>query len=169
PTNPHACLGDYPHIGSDANGIYLTTNEYSFFGPEFHGAQVYAFSKAQLAATPAAISVTQFDTHGLDTFGFGLNGFTLWPSTTPGGGDSTAGGPEYFPSTNAAAEAHDTGDGKSTFQPSTQLLVWAITNTSSLKGTPALTLSNAKLDVGLYTLPPKADQKSGNQPLRQCL
>jgi hypothetical protein len=170
PTNPTACFGDYPHIGSDANGIYVTTNEYSFFGPEFHGAQIYAFSKAQLAATPAAISVTQFDTHGLDTFGFGLNGFTLWPSTTPGGGgDSTAGGTEYFLSTNAAPEAHDPGNGSSTFQPSTQLLVWTITNTSSLNGTPALTLSNAKLDVGLYTLPPKAEQKSGAQPLRQCL
>jgi len=102
PTNPTACFGDYPHIGSDANGIYLTTNE-------------------------------------------------------------------YFLSTNAAAEAHDTGNGSSTFQPSTQLLVWAITNTSSLNGTPALTLSNTKLDVGQYVLPPKAQQKSGPQPLRQCL
>ena len=170
PPNPNACLGDYPHIGSDANGIYITTNEYSLFGPEFHGAQIYAFSKVQLAATPATISVTQFDTHGLDTFGFGLNGFTLWPSTTPGGGgDPAAGGTEYFLSTNAAAEAHDTGNGLSTFQPSTQLLVWAITNTSSLSSTPALTLSNAKLDVGQYVLPPRAEQKSGNQPLRTCL
>jgi hypothetical protein len=170
PTNPHACLGDYPHIGSDANGIYLTTNEYSLFGNEFHGAQVYAFSKAQLAARAANISVTQFDTHGLDKFGFGLNGFTLWPSTTPGGGgDSAAGGTEYFLSTNAAAEAHDTGNGTSTFQPSTQLLVWALTNTASLGGTPALTLTSAKLDVGQYTLPPPAEQKAGNQPLRQCL
>src|SRR4029077_4048050 len=84
-TNPNACLGDYPHIGSDANGIYVTTNEYSFFGPEFHGAQVYALSKAQLVSG-GVITVTQFDTHGLDTFGFALNGFTLWPSTTPGGG-----------------------------------------------------------------------------------
>ena len=169
PTNPHACLGDYPHIGADANGIYITTNEYSLFGNEFHGAQIYAFSKAQLLAG-GTVGVTQFDTHGLDTFGFGLNGFTLWPSTTPGGGgDGTAGGTEYFLSTNAAAEAHDTGNGASTFQPSTQLLVWAITNTSSLNGTPALTLSNTKLDVGRYTLPPKAQQKSGPQPLRQCL
>src|SRR5439155_1699198 len=44
PTNPTACFGDYPHIGSNAAGIFLTTNEYSFFGPEFHGAQVYALS-----------------------------------------------------------------------------------------------------------------------------
>src|SRR5262249_3087648 len=49
-TNPDACLGDYPHIGSDANGIYVTTNEYEFFGDAFVGAQVYAFSKAELAS-----------------------------------------------------------------------------------------------------------------------
>jgi hypothetical protein len=170
PTNPTACFGDYPHIGTDANGLYLTTNEYSFFGPEFHGAQVYAFSKAQLAARPASISMVQFDTHGADTFGFAHNGFTLWPSTTPGGGgDPSAGGTEYFLSTNGAAEASDTGDGTSTFRPSTQLLVWALTNTSSLGGTPALSLSSTKLDVGQYALPPEASQKSGPQPLRDCL
>jgi hypothetical protein len=171
PTNPTACFGDYPHIGSDANGVYITTNEYSFFGPEFHGAQVYAISKTQLASLPSSLSVTQFDTHGLDTFGFGLNGFTLWPSTTPGGGgDSTAGGTEYLLSTNAGAEAHDIGNGQSVFQPSTQLLVWSLTNTSSLNSaTPAPVLSNTKLDVGVYTMPPKAEQKSGPQPLRDCL
>lgn len=169
PTNPHACFGDYPHMGADANGIYLTTNEYSFFGPEFHGAQVYALSKTQLTAG-GSVAVTQFDTHGLDTFGFALNGFTLWPSTTPGGGgDPSAGGTEYFLSSNAAAEAHDTGNGTSSAQPSTQLLVWALTNTSSLAGTPALSLSTAKLSVGVYAPPPSADQKSGPQPLRDCL
>jgi hypothetical protein len=170
PTNPHACFGDYPHMGSDANGIYLTTNEYSFFGPEFHGAQVYALSKAQLVAGGGTVAVTQFDTHGLDSFGFALNGFTLWPSTTPGGGgDASAGGTEYFLSSNAAAEAHDTGDGKSSAQPSTQLLVWALTNTGSLGSSPALSLSNAKVNVGVYAPPPSADQKSGPQPLRDCL
>jgi hypothetical protein len=164
------CLGDYPHIGSDANGIYLTTNEYSFFGPEFHGAQVYALSKAQLVAGATTITVTQFDTHGLDKFNFALNGFTLWPSTTPGGGgDSSAGGTEYFLSSNAGAEAHDPGDGTGMSEPSTQLLVWVLTNTSSLGGTPALTLSNTEVNVGVYAPPPSATQKSGNQPLRTCL
>jgi len=170
PTNPTACFGDYPHIGSDANGIYLTTNEYSFFGPEFHGAQIYAFSKAQLESGASTVTMTQFDTHGLDTFGFGRNGFTVWPSTTPGGGgDPAAGGTEYFLSSNAGAEAHDTGDGKAGAEPSTQLLVWALTNTGSLGGTPALRLSNTKVDVGVYAPPPTADQKSGPQPLRDCL
>jgi hypothetical protein len=163
------CLGDYPHIGSDANGIYLTTNEYSFFGPEFHGAQIYALSKAQLISG-GAITVTQFDTHGLDTFGFALNGFTLWPSTTPGGGgDPSVGGTEYFLSSNAGAEAHDPGDGTGVSEPSTQLLVWALTNTGSLNTSPAVTLSNTEVNVGVYAPPPSATQKSGNQPLRTCL
>jgi hypothetical protein len=170
PTNPTACFGDYPHIGSDANGIYLTTNEYSFFGNEFHGAQVYALSKAQLASLASSITLTQFDTHGADTFGFATNGFTLWPSQTPGGGgDSSAGGTEYFLSTNAGAEAHDPGDGSGSSHASSQLLVWAITNTSSLSGSPALALSNAELGVGVYDVPPKANQKSGNTPLATCL
>ena len=173
PTNPNACLGDYPHIGSNADGIYITTNEYSFFGNEFHGAQVYAFSKAGLVSGTNTKPI-QFNTHGMDTFGFAMNGFTLWPSVTPtakgyGGGDATSGGTEWFLSTNAAAEAHDTGDGTSTFHNSTQLLAWALTDTSSLNSAiPALSLSNAKLDVGEYTFPTPSTQKDGNQPQRTC-
>ena len=44
------CLGDYPHIGADVNGIYLTTNEFAFSGPGFYGAQIYAIQKAGLVA-----------------------------------------------------------------------------------------------------------------------
>ena len=170
PTNPKACLGDYPHIGADANGVYITTNEYSLFGNNFIGAQIYAFSKTALESGAAKVAVTQFNTHGADTFGFALNGFTLWPSTTPGGGgDPSAGGSEYFMSSNSAAEAHDTGDGSAPAQPSRQLLVWALTNTSSLNGAPALSLSVRKLDVGVYSAPLQATQKAGTTPLRDCL
>src|SRR5262249_46655255 len=36
PTLVHGpCLGDYPHIGADANGFYITTNEFFFFTPGF--------------------------------------------------------------------------------------------------------------------------------------
>jgi hypothetical protein len=170
-TNPAACLGDYPHLGSDANGIYLTTNEYSFFGNNFIGAQVYAFSKTQLASLAPNVALVQINTHGLDNNGFAMNGFTLWPSVTPGGsGDPSAAGTEYFLSSNAAAEAHDTGDGTAPFTPSTQLIVWALTDTSSLAtATPSLSLSNTALTVGQYSLPPKAAQKSGNTPLVNCL
>jgi len=53
PSNACPCLGDYPHIGADANGIYLTTNAYPWNGNGFNGAQIYALSKAQLAAGAA--------------------------------------------------------------------------------------------------------------------
>ena len=78
------CLGDYPHIGADANGFYITTNEYAFFPRVvFIGAQIYAFSKAALAANASSVTVTQLDTVAR-RFG-GKPGFTLWPAQSPPG------------------------------------------------------------------------------------
>src|SRR4029078_8882674 len=131
------CIGDYPHIGADRTGIYITTNEYSLFGPEVHGAQVYAFSKQQLVNLTPSLRVVQYDTNGLDA---GNSGFTLAPSTSPRGAASNeAGGTEYFLSSHAADEAH--GDGTAGGPgASKQVLVWALTNTSSLDngGIPGL-------------------------------
>ena len=155
------CLGDYPHIGADANGFYITTNEYSLFGPEFKAAQVYAFSKSTLASGAASVAVTQFDTTGLVN---GNPGFTIWPATTPGSSYETgAGGTEYFMSSDAAAEANGTGI-------SSDLIVWALTNTQSLNsGSPALNLGNSVLTVNPYAIPPKSDQKTGDIPLGDCI
>src|SRR5260370_41511967 len=58
------CLGDFPHIGADANGFYITTNEFNFFANGFHASQIYAFSKQGLASGAGSGSVTQFDTAG---------------------------------------------------------------------------------------------------------
>src|SRR5262249_1667725 len=55
------CFQDYPHIGADANGTYITSNEYDLFGPSFNAAQILAFSSAQLAAHPASINVTHVE------------------------------------------------------------------------------------------------------------
>ena len=52
-TTPGPCFQDYPHIGADRWGVYISTNEYDTFGPSYNAAQVFAFSKAQLAAHPA--------------------------------------------------------------------------------------------------------------------
>jgi hypothetical protein len=167
PTNPNACLGDYPHIGADANGIYITTNEYSLFGNDFHGAQIYAFSKSALAANNKRVNVTQFDTHGLDN---GNSGFTLWPSIGANDINSSANnGTEFFFSSNAADEAHGNG---STVGPrqSNQLLVWSLTNTSSLHGNnPQATLSHVVLSVGQYAVPLRSVQEVGSTPLIDCL
>ena len=159
------CLGDYPHIGADANGFYVTTNEYGLFAPPsdvgFHAAQIYAFSKSALASGAASVAVTQFDTLGAVN---GNPGFTVWPATTPGNQYAAdLGGTEYFLSSDAAAEANGTGS-------STDLIVWAFTNTQSLNtASPALSLSNSVLTVNPYAIPPKAEQKAGDFPLGQCL
>src|SRR5437867_3576760 len=165
PTFPDACIGDYPHIGADSNGVYLTTNEYSLFGNDFHGAKIYAFSKAALAAHAATVTVTQFDTHGMDN---GNSGFTIWPATSPAGQFSNAaGGTEYFMSSNAADEAHGNG---ATPGPrrSNQLLVWSLSHTSTLNSTPALSLSHNTLTVGPYVVPALSEQKVGPTPLLDC-
>jgi hypothetical protein len=162
PTNPNACIGDYPHIGADASGFYVTTNEYPLFPPTgFHGAQIYAFSKAALAANASTLAVTQFDTAGADG---GNPGFTIWPAISPGTQFETgAGGTEYFLSSNAAEEANGTG-------VSDELLVWALTNTQSLaSSTPSLALDHRTLTVGQYAIPPKSEQKAGDFPLGQCI
>lgn len=160
-TNPNACLGDYPHIGADANGFYVTTNEFSLFGPGFHGSQIYVFSKAALTSGASTVSVTQFDTAGAVN---GNPGFTIWPASTPGNAYADDnGGTEYFMSSDASRTAHGTG-------VSTDLIVWAISNTQSLNGaSPALGLSHTILTVNPYAIPPKADQKVGDNPLGECL
>ncbi|HKW59545.1 MAG TPA: hypothetical protein VJR46_07305, partial [Candidatus Dormibacteraeota bacterium] len=167
PTFKNACIGDYPHLGADAFGVYLTTNEYSLFGNDFHGAQVYAFSKAALASGASSVAVTQFDTHGLDN---GNSGFTLWPANAPAANFNTsAGGTEYFLSSNAADEAHGNGANPGP-RRSTQLLVWTLTHTSTLdSASPSLSLSHNTLSVGLYVVPARSEQKVGSTPIADCL
>ena len=63
--NPGPYLGDYPHIGADANGFYITTNAYPWNANGFSGAQIYAFSKAQLAAGASPVTMQHIDTSGL--------------------------------------------------------------------------------------------------------
>src|SRR6266508_2587981 len=170
--NPGPFLGDYPHIGADANGFYITTNAYPWCCNGFSGAQIYAFSKAQLAAGPASVNVAHIDTSGLvnapSDAGSTQPGFTLWPSQSPGttSFDLDAGGTEYFLSSNAADEAQKPVSGTAGTRTSNQLIVWALTNTSSLNtASPALTLGNKILTVGQYGVPPKQQQPgSGTLP-----
>src|SRR6266481_7514945 len=154
------CLGDFPHIGADANGFYITTNEFSLFGPGFHGSQIYALSKQALASGAASVSVTQFDTAGLAPDG--NPGFTVWPATTPASAyEGGAGGTEYFLSSVAIFNLITNSDNR--------LIIWALSNTQSLGSSPALTLSDSFINVQTYGRPPKADQKAGDFPLGQCL
>jgi hypothetical protein len=164
---PCPCLGDYPHIGADANGVYLTTNAYPWGPGAFDGAQIYAFSKAQLAAGAASVTMVHIDTTGMVSATSPVAqtepGFTVWPAHSPGTAsyDLHAGGTEYFLSSNAGEEAA----GGAYNGTSTDLITWALTNTSSLDtATPALNLSNKVLTVGQYGIPPKQQQPGSGTP-----
>jgi hypothetical protein len=164
PANACPCLGDYPHIGADANGFYVTTNAYPWNGNGFNGAQIYAFSKAQLAAGAASVSMVHLDTFGAviapSDAGPTQPGFTVWPAQSPANQFNTDnGGTEYFMSSNAATEATNPVAGVGGSPTSNQLVVWTLANTSSLNSaSPALSLSNKVLGVNQYAFPPKQKQ-----------
>ncbi len=137
------CFQDYPHIGGDANGIYVTTNEYDLFGPSYNAAQVFAFSKAQLAEHPDSVAVTLVQNLNVD----GSPGFTVWPATSPGTDQFSTerGGTEYLLSSIA-------GDGSETGNPTgtaRRIGLWALTNTASLEH---------------HQPCPVGDESSGQQP-----
>jgi hypothetical protein len=159
------CLGDYPHMGADGNGFYLTTNEFNLFSPTFfHAAQIYGFPKAQLAAGAASVSVVQFDT-GDPNLGVQLDGnpgFTVWPALSTGNQfEGSHAGTEYFVSSEAVFS--DTG-------VDSRLRLWTLSNTSSLNsGTPAPSLSASVINTIPYAVPGRATQKAGDVPLATCL
>jgi hypothetical protein len=165
-------LGDYPHMGIDANGVYLTTNAYPWHHNGFGGAQIYALSKAQLAAGASSVNVFHMDTFGAvnapSDAGSTQPGFTVWPAQSPGTSqfNSANNGTEYFLSSNAADETQNPVSGAPGTRTSNQLIVWTLSNTASLNSSsPALSLSNKILSVGQYGVPPKAQQPgSGAAP-----
>jgi hypothetical protein len=162
------CIGDYPHIGADKFGFYMTTNEYpltnspGLFGNGYNGAQVYAFSKAALAAGSASVSVVQFES---PTLGDGTPSFTMWPAQANQAEFVTGGGgTEYFLQSTAAEETlNDEG-------MSNRLGFWKLTNTNSLdSASPTPELSSAIIGSETYGVPPRSEQKAGSVPLRDCL
>jgi hypothetical protein len=168
------CIGDYPHIGTDSHGLFVTTNEYPFtdapgiYGNNFNGAQVYAMSKTALANGNALLPIVQFDNTSVKLPGNNPRpGFTLWPTTNPGTGYATANnGTEYFASSMAAEEARPTDfNGHAS-----SIALWQITNTASLDDpNPAVTLKGFKVASEPYGVPPVSAQKTGPTPLRECL
>ena len=168
--NPGPYLGDYPHIGADANGVYLTTNAYPWCCNGFSGAQIYALSKAQLAAGTPAVTMEHFDTSGMvnapSDAGPAQPGFTVWPAQSPGtqfNGDN--GGTEFLLSSNAADEATHPVTGTGGSHVSNQVVLWKLTNTSSLNSaSPALSLSNKLVGSETYALPPKQTQPGSGTP-----
>ncbi len=155
------CLGDYPHIGADAHGIYVTTNEFNLNAPGFRGAQIYALSKRALVRNAQTVTVQLFDTTDPALTLDGSPGFTVWPAVSPAAEhDHDDEGTEFLLSSVAVFSNTGTDN---------RLRVWSLTNTESLNTTPALTLATRVVTVVPYTVPGSSTQKPGSLPLLTCI
>jgi hypothetical protein len=158
------CFGDQPTLGIDANGIYITTNEFPIDPntPGFNGAQVYAIQKSALIADSTPNVVRFEGTAGpiaSNDYGNGIP-YSLQPTLSPSSADfATAhNGTEYL---LGALEF-----GKKPFQLDNRLGVWALTNTASLNNaTPALKLTEKVIASEVYGSPPAMVQPKGPTPL----
>ena len=163
------CIGDYPHIGADKYGFYVTTNEYPWgsgpgqFGNNFNGAQVYALSKFSLAQNSGSVPLEHFSDLALAN---GTPSFTLWPSEVPGiAFDTRNNGTEWFSQSTAAFQETENAAGMSN-----NIAVWRLSNTTSIDAsTPALTITSKTLTSEVYGVPAPSEQKVGPVPLRDCL
>jgi hypothetical protein len=157
------CFPDFPHVGADRYGFFITTNEYDFFGPNFHTAQIYAMSKAKLASGASPLKVVHLD----NLFLRSDPGFTVWPAQSNKGRYAKIfNGTEYFLSSRAAAETGNPSGSASTIG------IWRVSNTKSLTTNhPHLTLFKKVLRSAAYAIPPPANQKPdpNHIPLADCL
>jgi hypothetical protein len=157
------CIGDYPHFAVNAGGMFITTNEYAFFGNSYSGAQLYAIDKASLM-NAGPTTATYFE--NLTVPSIGQKAFTMWPSSsTPQSFVGQAGGVEYFLSSTA-------GDGSETgnfTRGSDRIVVWALTGTSHLSSSSNVRLLQTVVPTEVYTFPPKSLQRPGPTPLLRCI
>lgn len=157
------CIGDYPHIGLDENGFFITTNEYAFFADQFTGAQLYAMSKSDLAAGAANVPFEMFE--NLQVPERNQVGFTLRAANVPGTEWSTAKhGTVFFASGMVGFES---GNPSPDYDAIT---LWALSNTASLESAdPDLKLRHRVVNSLPYQIPPPATQRPGSLPLGECL
>ena len=165
------CIGDYPHIGVDKNGIYLTTNEYSLFGDgtggglAYTGANIYAISKKALVQGDPVVAANLIQAGKTGPF----TSFTVWPAISPSKADfeTANGGTEYFLS-SITGDGSETGN---TAKSADKIVAWSLSGTKSLDtAAPTLKLSNTFVKVDQqFTPEPIAQTKPGDAPLRDCL
>jgi hypothetical protein len=161
------CFGDQPLLGIDANGVYITTNEFPINGPGFNGAQIYAIQKSALIAgtTP---NVQRFE---------GLQGPVPFATTNYQNGLPYSLQPALSPSASDFATANNGTEylfgalefGKKPFQLDNRLAVWALTNTASLNSTPNIHVKDTIVNSEVYGLPPSIVQPNGPTPLADSL
>ena len=153
------CFGDYPQIGMDANGFYIATNEFEFFGPGFNGTQLYALSKSDLVAGTADPTMALFE--NIPTATYSDLSYTMQPvNALPADRDTSAGGTMYFGMSGSPYTAGLAGS----------IVLYGLSNTSSLgTATPNLTLEETSVSTQAYASPGFAQQENGPMPLLSCV
>jgi hypothetical protein len=165
PENPQCpCVGDYPQVGADQYGFYISTNEFNTSSATFVNAAILAISKASLVAGASSPTLFRF----VLPLSSGYE-FAIQPATTPAfpaspsqpAGASyflASGGMEFFVSSQAS------------FSVDNNLAVWAMSNTGSLgSGSPSLSLTRTNVQVLTYTFPDVANQRPGPLPYGSSL
>ncbi len=154
-----ACFGDYPQLGIDGSGLYITTNEFDLFGTgAFNGTQLYAFSKADLVAGAAVPTMTMIE--NVTSSAVDDVAYTVQPvDSIPASRDTRNGGTMYF---GMSHSPYVEGN-------ATAISLFRLTNTSSLATDhPSLSLQEASVRTEPYSVPAFALQKDGPTPLLQC-
>ncbi len=150
------CVADYPQIGADQYGIYISLNEFRTYYNEWADtATILALSKASLAWGASAPTAVQF----VIPFVTGYE-FAIQPATTPPGASYFVGnsGVQYFVSSYARYAVNNS------------LSVWAMSNTASLDtANPSLLLTQIVVPTLTYTIPDVSTQRSGPLPYGSSL
>jgi DNA-binding IclR family transcriptional regulator len=152
------CFDDFPHIGTDANGFYITANRFSIFERPYNGAQLYAISKRGLAAN-AADPGAPFPS--AETMNIGRiadhKSYTVQPAAVPPGGRYPD--REYFLTTADVNE-----------RAADEIGILALSNTDSLDSDdPDLRLTRNTVPSLRYVQEPNVEQKPGRAPLGESV
>ena len=157
------CYEDQPLIGADANGLYISGNEFPLnpLSAAYNGGQIYAFNKADLIAGSSDPGVIVFEApNELPSTGKKYApASSIQPAIATDGVFATANnGTEYFLSALDFSHKLDN-----------RVAVWAITNTCGIPGSGACAsppnLTSAVLPSNVYGIPPDAVQEKGYAPL----
>ncbi len=160
PRRPNCpCLGDFPMIGFNATGFFITTREFPTFVAGFNGGLLYAMSKQQLAAAASAGSpfLPPVLLFGAGPLAGGLAD-RLQPTITAPGSAQPNNRAYFLASTNT------------TTRSARSIALYTLTGTNSLNtATPSLSLSRAIMPSELYGDPPRQRQRRGPRPLGEAL
>jgi hypothetical protein len=139
------CFGDQPRLGIDAFNLYVSTDEFSINGPEFNGAQLYAFAKQDLVRLKRHVHFAHFGNLNIAD----VQTLAIEPAVTNGPSDA-----EYF---LEAIDPNHTFDNR--------IGVWAMTNRDKVGRGEAPTLSSVVIGSETFGMPPPAVQKGSMSTL----